>query len=67
MKRQGTPERLRKPKNTTSHNYMKKLLAMHLTPGHADIYHDDFCEVFKGGFCNCDPTITQRSFRTDHN
>lgn len=48
------------------HNYMKKLNQMiqadelpEIT-GLADvcIQHDDWCRIFRGGECNCDPTLT---------
>nr|MBC7245426.1 hypothetical protein [Chloroflexota bacterium] len=22
-----------------------------------DVYHDDWCAIFRGGWCNCDPWI----------
>lgn len=22
-----------------------------------DIYHDDWCRIYQGGYCNCDPII----------
>jgi hypothetical protein len=30
-----------------------------LKPGllHIGVAHDDWCAIFKGGFCNCDPDI----------
>jgi hypothetical protein len=27
------------------------------TVTHIHVYHDDYCEIFKGGVCNCDPDI----------
>jgi hypothetical protein len=52
------------------HNYQVKLLHLYrsgklagLTPGklaHVDIYHDDWCNVFSGGVCNCNPDIKVR-------
>ncbi len=23
----------------------------------ANVYHDDWCAIFSGGMCNCEPTI----------
>jgi hypothetical protein len=50
---------------TTSHNYEKKILAAGLTTprGSAstfDVLHDDWCDIYRGGFCNCDPEIRMR-------
>jgi len=49
------------------HNYIKKLLAMReqgLFPasGAASvrISHDDWCDIFTGGACNCEPLIEVR-------
>lgn len=25
--------------------------------GHAFVYHDNWCAIFKGGVCNCNPDI----------
>jgi hypothetical protein len=51
---------------TTSHNYMRKVLALGgLVPPGAladiDTLHDDWCDVYHGGFCNCDPDVTIRA------
>lgn len=24
---------------------------------HVDIFHDDWCDIFHGGYCNCNPNI----------
>lgn len=47
------------------HNYVKKLLQMRdagLIPDkgshRVDIYHDDWCKINSGGWCNCNPEIT---------
>lgn len=45
------------------HNYAKKLKKLIETGSippfvglkHLMIYHDDWCEIHRGGFCNCDP------------
>ena len=47
------------------HNYQIKLERMHAegklprTVGVRDIniFHDDWCGIYKGGRCNCDPDI----------
>jgi hypothetical protein len=46
---------------------MKKLIEMHArgeTPSvglsDVDIAHDDWCAVYTGGYCNCDPDIRVR-------
>jgi hypothetical protein len=46
------------------HNYMKKLIEMYrrgLIPVVAvmlvDIYHDNWCGIYKNRHCNCDPDI----------
>ncbi len=48
------------------HNYLKKLLALYqagkLTlpgPGlyRLEVQHDDSCQIFQGGVCNCDPDL----------
>ncbi|MBV9122726.1 MAG: hypothetical protein JO112_05175 [Planctomycetes bacterium] len=50
------------------HNYYKKLMKLYrqgkipkASLAEVDIYHDDWCEVNKGGYCNCDPVIQLRS------
>jgi hypothetical protein len=53
-------------KKPRKHNYMRKLLAMQargeLTVGVSDVEvaHDDWCRIYKGGYCNCDPEIRVR-------
>ena len=49
------------------HNYYKKLMRLHrqgkiptTSLTEVDIYHDDWCKVHKGGYCNCDPEIKLR-------
>jgi hypothetical protein len=50
------------------HNYYKKLMklladgTLPLTTGlnDVDVYHDDWCRVNCGGYCNCDPDIEAR-------
>jgi hypothetical protein len=26
-----------------------------------DIYHDDWCRVYQGGYCNCNPEVKLRA------
>ncbi len=49
------------------HNYYKKLMKLHAqgklpTVGlhEVDICHDDWCRVYRGGYCNCEPDIRVR-------
>lgn len=54
----------------TQDNYKRKLLELlrsgelnQCKPGvlyHLDFYHDDWCNVFKGGVCNCNPDVKVR-------
>ena len=52
------------------HNY-RKLLAQAVAKGlqlkpsahHLDIYHDDWCAVWQGGCCNCEPEMYVRPVR----
>jgi hypothetical protein len=51
----------------TKHNYMKKLLKLQAEGKlpkvglhDVDVAHDDWCQVYQGGYCNCDPDITIR-------
>lgn len=48
----------------TEHNYINKLLDLQakgvFPPGSifdVNIFHDDWCEIYKEGLCNCDPLI----------
>jgi len=49
----------------TEHNYVKVMLAMievgeipqGVSVHQLDIYHDDDCSVFAGGFCDCEPVV----------
>ena len=51
------------------HNYLKKLLrlqaqgALPLTAGVHDvaIAHDDWCGIYRGKHCHCDPDITLKT------
>ena len=49
------------------HNYMKKLLKLQAEGKlpkvgihDVSVAHDDWCQVYKGGYCNCDPDIKLR-------
>jgi hypothetical protein len=55
--------------NGTGHNYLKKLNQLigqgilQTRPGvlsDVKIEHDEWCNIFRGGECNCDPTLTVR-------
>lgn len=46
------------------HNYFRKLLLLHaagLVPtgcvAEVTYFHDDWCAIYLGGYCNCDPDI----------
>ena len=46
------------------HNYYKKLIGLNeegkMPRGclyGVDVYHDDWCRIYRGGYCNCDPDI----------
>ena len=47
------------------HNYFAKLQKL-ITEGKisgvkdVDIFHDDWCAIYDGGYCNCDPDIKIR-------
>lgn len=48
----------------TKHNYFRKVMALvaegELKKGDlavVDIYHDDWCGINRGTYCNCDPDI----------
>lgn len=49
------------------HNYYKKLLQLYDQgtlgkPGltEIDICHDDWCAIYRGGYCNCNPEVRVR-------
>jgi hypothetical protein len=53
------------------HNYYKKLLKLYkagklraASLSLVDIYHDDWCGIYHGRYCNCDPDIKIRPSRT---
>lgn len=46
------------------HNYLPKVLAMYERGEIASVglhevrvYHDDWCEIYQGTWCNCDPDV----------
>ncbi len=54
------------------HNYFKKLLELYCqdkstTPDLyvVDVYHDDWCAVHRGQYCNCDPDVELRRYSGD--
>jgi hypothetical protein len=49
------------------HNYYDKLMKLIETTTFpagritdVDIYHDDWCGIYRGGYCDCDPEIQLR-------
>jgi hypothetical protein len=51
----------------TKHNYYKKVLDLYRRGkipagclGLVDIYHDDWCGIYRGHYCNCDPDVELR-------
>jgi hypothetical protein len=49
------------------HNYYEKLMRLiersELPPGRiteVNVYHDDWCRVYRGGYCDCDPEVELR-------
>jgi hypothetical protein len=57
----------------SEHNYMKKLRQL-IQQGQlpevglerVDIYHDDWCAIHSGRYCNCDPHIDLRPLSLDN-
>jgi hypothetical protein len=52
------------------HNYYKKLMALYAAEklprrglSEVDILHDDWCAIYTGGYCNCQPEIRVRPWR----
>jgi len=43
----------------TMHNYLLKLRLLKISPGVAnlEVRHDDWCLIYNGGECNCDPDL----------
>ncbi len=47
----------------TRHNYFQKLMALceqgRVKPGVTcvDVYHDDWCGIYRGDYCNCNPEV----------
>jgi hypothetical protein len=55
------------PKRRQTHNHVRKLLylqrvgAIQAKPGDmskVDVAHDDWCHIWDGGYCQCDPDVT---------
>lgn len=49
------------------HNYYKKLMRLfeegEFCPGRlqeVDVYHDDWCGIYRGCYCDCDPEVKLR-------
>lgn len=47
---------------TTEHNHLRKIMALvkaGKVKGVSDVTvaHDDWCDVYTGGFCNCEPDV----------
>ncbi|MFA4973530.1 MAG: hypothetical protein WC683_13030 [bacterium] len=32
---------------------------------HIHVFHDDTCSIYKGGYCDCDPVISEPTTETD--
>lgn len=75
-KRRGSKRRKWQPKrggvlivgNAPGGNYREKVLRqarqlIGLGPGphHVDIAHDDWCSIWSGGKCDCNPDVVMRS------
>ena len=48
----------------TKHNFYRKILRLHIAGlipqaclSEITILHDDWCAIYFGGYCNCDPDI----------
>ncbi|RYX81057.1 hypothetical protein EON83_25870 [bacterium] len=56
-------------KSPNQHNYLKHLFDLHAselkegTVTTVAVAHDDWCQIFKGGKCNCNPTLTTTATR----
>jgi hypothetical protein len=49
------------------HNYYRKVMELvergELPPdrvSEVDVYHDDWCRIYHGGYCNCNPEVRLR-------
>ena len=49
------------------HNYYQKLIQLYeegkAPPGRItdmDVYHDDWCHIYRSAYCNCDPEVKLR-------
>lgn len=44
------------------HNYLKKIARLKITAGvqQLNVQHDDWCAVYTGGYCDCDPFIVDK-------
>lgn len=55
------------PHDPHRHNYFAKVMALTATVERGKVYvvtvaHDDWCAIYGGGYCNCDPDVTARPF-----
>jgi hypothetical protein len=54
--------------NPMKHNYMRKLMKLQqkgklpngVCLAELDIYHDDWCGIYRGDYCNCHPVVKLR-------
>ena len=50
-------------RDPTKHNYFKKVMELSkldaVKKGHStiSIHHDEWCKIYKGKYCNCDPDV----------
>jgi hypothetical protein len=49
------------------HNYYQKVIELFeqgkVPPGcirEVDVWHDEWCDIYRGGYCNCEPEVTVR-------
>ncbi|RYX81045.1 hypothetical protein EON83_25810 [bacterium] len=57
-------------KSPNQHNYLKHLFELQAignmkegTVTTVTVAHDDWCQIFKGGKCNCNPTLNTAGTR----
>ena len=52
------------------HNYYAPMMAMAQrgAPGevrHVHVFHDEHCAIYSGGYCDCDPVVSEPTTETD--
>ncbi len=50
------------------HNYLADIMKMDFTPGtccHLTTLHDDWCAIYEGGYCDCNPEIIRSPMEVD--